>query len=104
MGHSSTCNQCTRPRKRAEASRYRDRNRSKVNAKQRRKRSAVDPYKRRCRSALQNAVADGKVKRPNSCSECGWVGPVHGHHKDYSRPMDVEWLCPICHGKRHRKD
>lgn len=62
-----------------------------------------DPYKRRCRMALRDAVKSGKVKKPLRCSECQWVGRLHGHHNDYSKPLEVIWVCPICHGKIHRK-
>jgi hypothetical protein len=26
---------------------------------------------------------------------------VHAHHEDYSRPLDVTWLCQKCHVQRH---
>lgn len=26
---------------------------------------------------------------------------MQGHHPDYSKPLEVEWLCPRCHGARH---
>jgi hypothetical protein len=23
---------------------------------------------------------------------------LHAHHPDVAKPLDVEWLCPTCHG------
>ena len=66
--------------------------------------SNSDPYRRRARMALNYAVKSGVVIRPAACSACGWVCKPHGHHADYSKPLEVEWLCSICHGKRHQKD
>lgn len=62
-----------------------------------------DPHKRRARGVLRTAVHEGRIVKPDQCSECGWVGRVHGHHEDYSKPLEVVWLCAICHGLRHRK-
>jgi hypothetical protein len=28
---------------------------------------------------------------------------LHAHHDDYSRPLDVVWLCPSCHRQHHVK-
>ena len=56
------------------------------------------------RKRLQYAVKAGHMERPGTCSDCGNPGEVHGHHADYSRPLDVEWLCSGCHGKRHRDE
>lgn len=52
---------------------------------------------------LNISVRDGKVRRPDSCQSCGAVGMVYGHHVDYAKPLDVEWLCADCHGERHRR-
>jgi hypothetical protein len=59
--------------------------------------------KDRCRTLFNRAVVSGRLVRPSKCSGCGAAGRIHGHHHDYRKPYDVEWLCSGCHGKRHRK-
>ena len=47
-----------------------------------------------------NAVKDGKViKTP--CFICGDINS-EGHHPDYSRPLDVVWLCKKHHVEAHK--
>jgi hypothetical protein len=61
------------------------------------------PKRYKAHNLVGNYVRDGKIKKPNSCQECGRTSCViHGHHEDYDKPLDVEWLCPECHSKRHR--
>lgn len=35
------------------------------------------------------------------CKKCG-KKRVHAHHKDYSKPLKIIWLCPYHHSERHR--
>lgn len=55
---------------------------------------------------LRQAVYTGKISKPNNCQGCNAYfknkAKLHGHHKDYSKPYDVKWLCSQCHGKDHR--
>jgi hypothetical protein len=50
---------------------------------------------------VKTAIRNGTLKKPKECSECGAGGRIHGHHADYSKPLDVEWLCSLCHRRRH---
>ena len=50
------------------------------------------------RSELNRAVQEGVLIRPSTCTRCGVRGTIQGHHPDYSRPLDVIWLCTKCHG------
>jgi len=50
------------------------------------------------------ALREGVLVRPEACEQCGKRSPVHGHHGDYSRPLDVEWLCPACHSRHHAQE
>lgn len=61
-----------------------------------------DPIKSKARALLNSAVRSRHLTRPDACSRCGQAGRIAGHHHDYARPLDVEWLCDPCHGKAHR--
>jgi hypothetical protein len=62
------------------------------------------PEKVVARQTLNNAIAAGTVAKPDMCSDCRATGVrIHGHHADYAKPLEVEWLCQRCHGKVHRR-
>lgn len=49
-----------------------------------------------------NAIRDGKlIKQP--CEKCGEM-KVEAHHPDYSKPLEVHWLCRKCHAEHHKMD
>lgn len=57
--------------------------------------------KRAAHLLVQNAVKrDEKKKMP--CEICG-KRKTEGHHDDYSKPMDVRWLCRKHHMGHHAK-
>jgi hypothetical protein len=51
----------------------------------------VHREKHRARKAAQ------RLQRPRACQRCGALGRVDAHHRDHSRPLDVEFLCRGCH-------
>ena len=51
--------------------------------------------------AVGNAVRGGQLIRPSICSSCFNEAFVEGHHADYSKPLEVEWLCKKCHVRVH---
>jgi len=59
--------------------------------------------KRTCRSKLNNELRSGRVVKPNTCSSCFVVGLITAHHEDYTKPLQVDWLCPKCHKRLHQK-
>lgn len=61
-----------------------------------------NPEKRKAQHAANNAVRDGKLKK-QPCQVCGTWKRVQKHHEDYSKPLDVQWLCPKHHAEAHRK-
>lgn len=70
-------------------------------AKARKKWQEANQEKRAAHVILGNAVRDARVSKPKECQGCGARGMIHGHHHDYARPLEVEWLCPKCHRQRH---
>jgi hypothetical protein len=52
-------------------------------------------------NTLNRAVQQGIIKRPDSCSACGRKTRVHAHHEDYTKPLEVVWLCCSCHRRIH---
>lgn len=53
--------------------------------------------KHNAREKLRYAVRRGKIIKPERCPVCKIKENLQGHHPDYSKPLDVEWLCGRCH-------
>ena len=56
------------------------------------------PFRRAAHIAVGNALKDGKLKK-EPCFICG--EKAEAHHPDYSRPLDVVWLCSLHHKQAH---
>jgi hypothetical protein len=67
------------------------------------------PEKIKAQNAANYAISRGKLT-PQSCEGCGTEAfkthdgrrGVHAHHDDYSKPLDVRWLCYSCHADHHQ--
>lgn len=59
------------------------------------------PERRAAHVALGNAVRDGRLIPWPVCAVPACCGRPHGHHPDYSRPLDVVWLCDKHHKEVH---
>ena len=59
-----------------------------------------NPEKYVAQNSVNNAIRDGKLKRQRCC-KCG--AKAHAHHEDYSKPLDVMWLCPLHHAEIHKR-
>ena len=61
--------------------------------------TAEQRRKSNCRSYAHVYLRRGLlVKEP--CQDCG-IPDSQMHHADYDKPLQVTWLCPGCHGRRH---
>ena len=60
-------------------------------------------YKSRAHGAVQRAVNKGTLVAPSSCERCDdSEARLHASHDDYSKQLEVEWLCPLCHVRKDR--
>ena len=64
---------------------------------------ARNAEKRSAHLAVEKAVKRGDMTKPLLCETCSEQRPLHGHHDDYSKPLEVRWLCSPCHRAWHRK-
>lgn len=53
------------------------------------------------KNAINNAINRGKLARGVECRKCGSQDNIQAHHEDYSKPLDVMWLCSKCHYDLH---
>ena len=93
------------PRVRSRHKRYAKTEDGKASMKKSREKwQKASPEKRACHVILNNAVKNGRLQKPKSCQVCGASGRIEGHHHDYTKPLDVEWLCRFCHAQKHKKE
>lgn len=92
----SYCSQCASQKRRE----YLERNpdvRRKMYEKSYQK---ADKSKAKARSIVSNCLKRGwLVKLP--CEVCGELEKVEAHHDDYTKPLDVRWLCKKHHVEHH---
>jgi len=58
-------------------------------------------HKHEARWKARRAIASGALLR-RPCEVCG-AEKVDAHHDDYSKPLDVRWLCRPHHLELHAK-
>lgn len=78
---------------RARVASYRERNIEVVREKDRKRGFRGDPVKTKARNAA-------RVLERQPCEVCG--KKAEAHHDDYSKPLDVRWLCKRHHSEVHR--
>ena len=81
--------------------RWREANKDKIREEQKQYRTE-HRVENNARAILHRAVASGQLKR-QPCEVCGATQNVHAHHDDYSKPLDVRWLCASHHQLVHNE-
>lgn len=60
-----------------------------------------NPDKHKAYYTVYNALKSGRIAK-GPCKICGSTEDIHAHHEDYSKPLEVEWLCRGCHMLWHQ--
>lgn len=112
-GHLNKCKPCTR----SDVAKHRadnlqhcreyDRQRAKLPSRRESAAKVISewrakhPQRRAAHVALGNAVRTGRIQPWPVCAVPECRGKPEAHHPDYSRPLDVVWLCPSHHKQTH---
>jgi len=64
---------------------------------------AENPNKYKAHTMVGNAIRGGRLFR-EPCAVCGVEGMTHAHHDDYSKPLNVRWLCSAHHSQWHAEN
>lgn len=116
-GHLNKCKSCTKRQARRRHrhkiehdAEWREKERERSRRKEARRRrvhgSRQHPH-HDVHVELGNAIRDGRIVPATRCEDCGHDFSEfrrEAHHDDYSKPLDVRWLCALCHGRRHRME
>lgn len=124
-GHLGKCKECTK----RDVMEYRSRNLESIQAYDRKRgrlphrkedmskrqkknrlrhnelnRAYSEKYKDRKMShtIISNQRRDGKII-PKPCEVCGGHDRIQAHHPDYSKPLEIVWLCQPHHMELHRR-
>lgn len=94
-GHLNKCKECAK----ADVSRYRSAH-PDHELSTRLKTCEKNPTHKNAHMAVDAALRSGVISKPERCQGCGRNGSesrLGAHHYDYTRPLDVIWLCQVCH-------
>jgi len=111
-GRNTQCRDCINAYHRAYNRKHLDRSRAKYRRFYHRHEDRIAKREKRLdrqakntiRQLVRMALKTGLLTKPNRCQRCGAKPPphrLHAHHPDYAKPLDVVWLCSLCHGHEH---
>lgn len=80
--------------------RWAKKNKARIYASTKRYREE-NPNKYRAHAKVAYEVSRGNLTR-QPCEVCGCTESIHAHHDDYSKPLNVRWLCSKHHNLWHR--
>lgn len=63
-----------------------------------------NPSIRKAHIMVGNFLRDGKLTKPVTCECCRDEKRLYAHHCDYTKPLEVMWLCDSCHKQWHRNN
>ncbi len=63
----------------------------------------ANPNKYKAHSLVSYHKKKGNLV-PQPCEVCGATEHIHAHHDDYSKPLNVRWLCAAHHQEWHTKN
>ena len=67
-------------------------------AQSRYKQANANTVKSKAQLAAKIAIQKGEIQKPLQCEKCKkFTLELQAHHEDYSRPLDVIFLCIPCH-------
>ena len=64
-------------------------------------RRAANRLQGKAYNSVRRAITSGVISIPDNCSRCHSSARLCAHHEDYSKPLDVTWLCCSCHMRVH---
>ena len=62
------------------------------------------PERIAARREVVKALRRGDLTKATHCNDCPASEHLEAHHEDYNQPLNVEWLCIVCHRLRHPID
>lgn len=62
-----------------------------------------DQEKLKANRELNEALRRDKIQKPDYCQICNEKKRLDGHHSDYSKPLQVLWVCRKCHSAIHKQ-
>jgi hypothetical protein len=68
----------------------------------RKKYDQENPEKIKAQRKVRIEIKSGRMIRPDVCEVCNKVSKTHGHHENYNKPLEVIWMCSICHLYHHQ--
>lgn len=88
------CRKCNRERMRA----YFATDKGKIKANTATRKAYINHKEKWiARAKARLAITKGIIKKPKRCEVCEEIKPLQAHHEDYSKPLEVIFLCYSCH-------